>query len=136
MRAAYLALLVTLALTACQSASQSPNCTDHLYSYTDHENKAFLELHGGKSSSALSDFAKAGQSRLACASNESGKTQGMNAAYAAVDATGQAAAAKRLGMDEEARRLMTSAKRIAAEVLNYDGIPPAMRTSMQKLANE
>lgn len=133
---AFLTLLSTIALAACHGSGQDPTCTAHLYSYTDDENKALLELHAGNYHGALTSFGKAGQGRLACVSSENGRTQGMNAGYAAFDAFGQASAARRLGMDRDARRLMASAKRMAAEVLKYDGIPPTMRSSMQKLANE
>lgn len=136
LRPAYLALLVTIGLTACQGVGQNPNCTENLFSYTDNENEALLELHSGKYNGALGKFAKAAQSRLACVAGGNDRTQAMNAGYAAFDTAGQAVAAKRLGKDQDARRLMVSAKRMAAQVLNYQAIPPTMRWSMQKLANQ
>jgi hypothetical protein len=135
-RLAFLVLLSAVALTACHGSGQSPNCTEHLFSYTDDENKGLLDLHTGNYRSALNSFAKAGASRLACVSSQNGRTQSMNAGYAAFDAAGQAAAARRLGMDHDAHRLMASARQMAADVLKSEGLPPTMRWSMQKLADE
>jgi hypothetical protein len=135
-RLGFLVLLGVIAMASCHGSGQDASCTGHFFSYTDDENKALLELHTGNYRAAFNNFAKAGQSRLQCASSQNGRAQTMNAGYAAFDAAAQANAAKHLGMDADARRLMASARQMAADVLKSEGIPPTMRWSMQKLANQ
>jgi hypothetical protein len=132
----FLALLSVAAMTACHGSAQNASCTAHFFRYTDDENKALLELHSGKYRAAYDGFAKAGRGRLDCASSQNGRAQSMNAGYAAFDAAAQADAARHLGMDEDARRLMASARQMAADVLKSEGLPPTMRWSMQRLANQ
>jgi len=102
-RLAFLVLLGVIAMTACHGSGQNTNCAGHFFSYTDDENKALLELHTGNYRAAFNGFAKAGHSRLQCASSQNGRAQTMNAGYAAFDAAAQANAAKHLGMDADAR---------------------------------
>jgi len=135
-RLAFLVLFSVTAVTACHGSAKNASCTEHFFSYTDDENKALLEVHTGNYRAAFNGFAKAGHSRLQCASSQNGRAQTMNACYAAFDAAAQANAAKHLGMDADARKLMASARQMAADVLKSEGIPPTMRWSMQKLANQ
>src|SRR6516164_10661003 len=105
---AFLVLLVTLPLAACHSSASNPNCIANLSRYTDDENDALAQFHAGNYARAFDKFGKAGQSRLDCTHDVDRRTEGMNAGYAAFDASGQAAAAARLGRDADAKRLMAS----------------------------
>ncbi len=129
-----LAILVSSAMTACHGSSQTSECTDKLSTYTDDEAEAFGQLNAADYESAFSTFAKASQSRSECVYGTSGRTQALNSSYLALDTAGEAAAARHLGMTEDAEKLMSSAKDLASETLKYHGLPLGVRRAMLKLA--
>jgi hypothetical protein len=142
LRANLVAKLICLALSsvalasliACtKSSGQTSDCTQYVSSYTSDENDAIDQLQRGDYLQAFGKFAKAGQNRTECIYGTHGYTQAMNASYAAFDYAGEAAAAKRLGMDQDAAKLMSSARGLAAEVLSHRGLPAAVVRSMRKL---
>lgn len=129
-----LSTIALSSLIACtQSSGQTSDCTQHLSNYTSDENDAINQLQSGNYSQAFDNFAKEGQNRTECIYGTDGYTQAMNASYAAFDTAGEAAAAKHLGMDQDATKLMSSARGLAAEVLKHRGLPPAVVRSMRKL---
>jgi hypothetical protein len=104
-------------------------------SNTPDESDAIAKLNGGAYLEASTSFAKAAQDRAECVDGSEGRAQMMNLSYSAFDTAGEAAATRHLGMEEDAEKLMASAKSLAAEALKHGGLTAARARAMRKLAD-